>query len=1119
MIFLFTEIDHPEVLDRRGTADADHVLASQLFQIEEALARHGAHWTKRTATGVLSAFEGGDGSPSPPETRPGEAALALQKEFQSRTWEDFGKARIKIALHAGEAESFDLSPSGAGGQDYVGPEVHHALKLLEAARGGQTLLTVPAVHFIPLPPGSRLRDLGRHCLKDLSPPQNLYALTHPDTGEGVAEPPRSLEDFPQNFFPQASPFFGREEEMVEITDLLSRTETRLVTLTGPGGFGKTRLAFQAAAEVIEKFKDGVFTVSLAPLLSDHLLVASVASAVKFFFYGPEDPKAQLLAQLREKRMLLVMDNFEHIIEGAELVGEMLSAAPGLKILATSREKLGIGAEKVFEVKGLRYPREDSGAPWEASSAVQLFLKGARRVRPDFTLAPEDRAPLLHICRSLEGMPLGLELSATWVGTLTLPEIAGKIESSRDFLATSMPYLPPRHRSLRAVFEYSWILLAEAQKKALKALSVFRGGFTEAAMGKVAGGNAELLEGLARKSLVRRKEGRWEIHELLKYYAKEKLFDDPREKEKALDAHCRYFAGFTQGLRGEFVGPSESKALEELTAEMGNIREGWARAVERVMEKELDGYLDGLFFIFETKGWFQEAKETFWSAVLSLKEKYAHSPMPVRSRELLAKLLCRWADFEKNMANFPKARQLYEESLKTSQSTPGGPWGWALAGMGIVCESEGDHHTAKAFYGKSFKAFWRARDRSGITLALNHLGHISSLLGNSRAVQSYARKSLSYSAKDGDQRAMGYSYSILGEDLYEASRFGEARGYFQKGLAAYLQSGDRRGAGWCFTNLGRTAQGTGDFAGALQMYNESTAVYRDLGDLRALAGLANLQGYLEWAVGRYAEAQGFLEEGLFYYKEVRDPRGQAWSLDLMANLKLAQGEDRQAETLYRQSYALLAKEGLNPKNKAWHAYHLGKLAAFRKDLPESQKWFRQSLKLFENPRDDLGQTLCLIQLGEAACGKGLKTQARSFFRRALKTALSSGLRPALVDGVAGVARLLKEEGDEHQALGFLHLVLAQGACHRETRDWAALFLAELESRSTPEEIEGARQWAKTTRLEDVAAAWIAPRPRNPQPSRRSPAHAPKKARNKRGRSTGLKIRKAKPKKNRAPQRKK
>lgn len=1128
MVFLFTSIDHPELFQQAGTSEADHILACQFFLIEEILGRHHARWMRRTQRGVLSVFEpddswdrsrgktsgppspGAGGSEPPPPSAaggPAEAALALLKDFQNHLWGKFGKSKIRLVLHVGEAE-----PQG---QNYVGPDVSHALKLLEAAWGGQALLTIPAVHFIPLPAGCRLKDLGKHFLKDLSEPRNVFALQHPDLEEGPLPPLMSLQKYRQNFSPQPSPFFGREEEMGEVADFLARPSERLLTLLGPGGFGKTRLALQSAAEAVEQFRDGAYLVALAPLLSDQLMVGSIANAIQFFFFGAEDPKTQLLNHLKEKEMLLVMDNFEHIIEGAQLVREILAAAPRLKILATSREKLRVEGEGVLEVKGLRYPSDGQNKGFEASSAVQLFQKSARRIKPDFSLAPGDRDALLKICRLLEGMPLGLELAASWASTLQLHEIADKIETSRDFLATSTPYLPPRHRSLRAVFEYSWILLSEDQKKVLKSISVFKGGFSAAAAGRIAGATESLLAYLENKSLVRkRSDGRFEIHELLKLYAKEKLFDDPAEKERALDDHCAYFAGLLRSRRGEFCGPAQRKVLEELVEDMGNLREGWTRAVDKVLEAELGDYLDGLFFICETKGWFQEAKQAYRRAAEALEEKYpGGSPRPAASTLLLARLLGRWAEFEKNLGDPRKARQLYEDSLALCREASAEPLGASLAGLGIVCETGGDYHKAKFYYEKSLAAFRRAKDRSGITLALNHLGHISSRIGDLKGAQDHIRQSLAYSEEDRDQRAMAYSYNLMGDALHELGRFEESRIFYQKGLSAYLESGDRRGMAWSFTNLGRAAEVLGDYDGARQMYKEGMAISRDLGDLRGLAWSANLLGFVDWATGDYAEAQHLFDEGLFLYQEVGDPRGQAWTLDLMGNLKLAQREVQDAENFYLQSYALLGRDGLNAQNKAWHAYHLGTLAVCRRDFKEAQRRFNEGSRNFQRLGDALGRATTLIQLGEIACQQGNLDAGRRSFEEAASIALQSRMIPFLVDLLVGVAQLLKAEGDERQAIGFLMVALSHPTCRRPTKDRVVAFSLELQSHFPPEEVEGAIQWAKAARIEDVVSAWLSSSSRRP-----SPAAGRKKGRKKHGPRRPLRGRKAPPKKKRKTSRK-
>jgi predicted ATPase len=1057
MVFLFTEIDHPQVFKERGTDEADHILASQHFLIEETLFSNGVHWMQRTPTGVLGIFTAGE---------PAKAAIALQKFFQSRLWERFGKAGLRAAIHVGEAEPLS--------QNYVGPDFNHARKLLEAARGSQILLTVPAVHFVPLPPGARIQDMGKHFLKDLSEFQNIYALVHPDFTPEATHPPVSLQNYPQNLLPQSSPFFGREEEMGEIEEFLLHSSARLITLLGPGGFGKTRLALQAAADLIEEFEDGIYMIALAPLLSDQLMVGSIASAIKFFFYGAEDPKTQLLNHLKEKHMLLVMDNFEHIIEGSEFVEQMLKAAPRLKIIVTSRESLRIEGEKVLEVKGLRYPDEGRTEGMEASSAVQLFLKSAHRIQPHFSLLPQDREPLLQICRLLEGMPLGLELSATWVPTLSVSQIAEKIESSRDFLATSMPHLPPRHRSLRAVFEYSWILLSEPQKKVLRGISVFRGSFTEQAARKVAGGTESLLFYLTNKSLLRvQSNGRFEIHELLKYYAKEKLFDDPAERERAFNAHCFYYAQWLEKKEGDLYGSRQKKTMEDLTEEIGNIREGWKRTSEQVKEPEMRNYLGSLFFLFETKGWFLEARETFQKAAEGLSSKYTVvSSAPKNAKILLARLKAFWGFFE-NVLGRPKvAQKLFEESLQLYQSASAlKKAGFAFSGLGIVHETQGHYEKAKVCYGKSFKAYHQVKDRFGIVWSLNNLGHIENRLVQLSRATAFVQKSLSYSLADKDMRSRAYSYNLLGDILHDEGRFEEARGHYQKGLSAYLEISDRKGIAWSFNNLGHEAVILGDYAGARQMFHEGISISRDLGDSRAVAWSKRLLGEVCWATGDYPEAFKLYEEALILYQNLGDIRGEALILELIGNVRLAQGEDSEAEMSYHRAYDLLTKEGPHLQNKAWHQYHLGALAVFREQWKEAKALFLKSLGYFEECHEPMGQTAVLIQLGEVACRQKAPTEARRYFQKAMRLALSSRLFPFLVDGLIGIAQLLKDEGDERQAISFLLAALNHSTCRQETKDRIVAFSMDLRSHFSAEDVEGAIQWAKASRIEDVVAAWL------------------------------------------------
>jgi predicted ATPase len=1060
MIFLFTEIDHPALFKERGSPEADHVLACEYFLIEEILHAHGAHWIKRTPLGVVSAFEGGDAA---------KAAIALQKDFQGHLWDKFDKAKIRVALHSGEAEQ--------EGQSYVSPDVNHTAKLLEIAWGGQILLTIPAVHFIPLPPGSRLVDMGKHFLKDLTEPGNIYSLQHPDLTVEETPPLKSLQVYPNNLFPQSSAFFGRQDEIREIDDLLTASPVRLITLLGPGGFGKTRLALQCAAEVIDQFKDGVFLVPLAPLLSDELIVGSIANAAKFLFYGSEDPKTQLLAHLKDKQMLLVMDNFEHIIEGARLIEEILQAAPRVRIIVTSRESLRVGGERVFEVRGMRYPEPGQIEGMDAFGAIQLFQRSAKKIRPDFSMNTQERESLIRICRLLEGMPLGLELSATWVGSLSLAEIADKIESSRDFLATSMPHLPPRHRSLRAVFEYSWILLSEAQKKTLKALSVFKGGFDIAAARLVAGASAPQLEYLENKSLVRRVPGgRYDIHELLKYYAKEKLFDDPAEKETAFDAHCAYFCQFLKKTEGDLRGPSQRKVLDGLVGEMGNIREAWKRAVEKTREKDLGDCLGCFYAIFETKGWFREGQETFEWAAGSLRTKYPRvSQMSVRSKLLLARVTADWASFESDLGRAKKAESLFKDSLDLFRvASAMNQAGFAWSGMAVVTETQGDYHAAKIYYEKALKAYRQAKDRPGIVWALNNLGHNAISLNHFEKALALIRQSLKYAQEDKDRRGMAYSYNLLGDTSHALGRFAEAKTFFQKGLEAFLETEDRRGVGWSFKNLGRVAESVGDYAGARQMYLEGLAISQDIGNRRGLAWANVLLGNLGWATGDFTEGWKRLQEGLAIYREVGDLRGEAWALDLMGNLKLALREDQEAEKLYLMGYSLTMKEGANSQNVAWNYFHLGAVSFFRGQMAEAKGRFLDALGHFQRIGDRLGQAVTFIHLGEIACEEKDYVQAEKKLKHALKLGLEVGSGPVLVDAMAAAGKLLKLQGEESKAISFLMVALSHPTCRQQTKDRMVTLAMELESHFSPQEVEGGFRWAKSVKIEAVAAGWISTR---------------------------------------------
>jgi len=353
---------------------------------------------------------------------------------------------------------------------------------------------------------------------------------------------------------QTAPFIGREAELAQLAALLGDPNIHLVTVLGPGGIGKTRLVLEAAAMQLDNFVQGAYLVSLAPLRDAEHIAPAIAQAIGYPFQaGKREPKEQLLDYLSEKQMLLVMDNFDHLLAGAGLMSEISRVAPGVKVLASTREPLNLQEEVRFRIGGLNYPDREvlKGAvdfqyhadpsDWIEYSAIHLFVLSAQRILPGFAPKASDLKDIARICQLVEGMPLAIVLAAAWVETVSVQEIANEIDRSLDLLEAEMRDAPARHRSIRAMFDSTWNRVRDAERDVLMMLSVFRGSFTRDAVQKVMGAELQTLKTLVEKSLLRRDHdtGRYEMHELLRQYAETQLEASGRA-DAARDAHCEYY---------------------------------------------------------------------------------------------------------------------------------------------------------------------------------------------------------------------------------------------------------------------------------------------------------------------------------------------------------------------------------------------------------------------------------------------------------------------------------------------------------------------------------------------------------------------------------------------------
>ena len=405
----------------------------------------------------------------------------------------------------------------------------------------------------------------------------LHLAAHAPSGMGKPAPKLALSA--GNLPGTLTPFIGRDPELAALSLLLRDRQCRLLTIVGPGGIGKTRLAIEIASRHKDLFPDGIWFIPLTPLSSTEYLVPAIADGLNFKCHGLTNPRSHLLNYLRDKQALLILDNTEHLLDGAELFAEILEVSPQVKLLLTSQERLNLLSEWVFEIQGLPVPSSDQVKQFEEYSSVALFLQSARRAQAGFELHSNEQPWVVRICQMMEGMPLGIELAAAWVGLLSCEEIAREIEKNLDFLTVSMRDLPERHRSLRATLDYAWKLLNPEEKVILSRLSVFRGDFRRKAAEEICGASLATLSSLKGKSLLRRSDrGYYDLHELIKQYAALRLAEDACEDERLKDQHARYFAQRLSEWEKALKSSRQTDTLLEMAHEIDNLRQAWQRMV-------------------------------------------------------------------------------------------------------------------------------------------------------------------------------------------------------------------------------------------------------------------------------------------------------------------------------------------------------------------------------------------------------------------------------------------------------------------------------------------------------------------------------------------------------------
>lgn len=745
-----------------------------------------------------------------------------------------------------------------------------------------------------------------------------------------------------------TPLVGRVVEMGTLFTWLHDPKQRLISLVGPGGSGKTRLAVAAAARQAFAFRDGVCFVPLAEVDNEASLVQTLAAALSLTLSAGTE-KSQLFDYLRGKEMLLVLDNVEQALEPvADFVAALLEMAPRLCLLVTSREYLQLRSENRLPLDGLPFPPAEPVVPSPDNlancDAMQLLVQEARRVKPDFRLN-EHEAAAATLCRLVEGLPLALELAAALLDSQTLEQLLAQIEKGFDGLTTTMRDVPSRHRGLRAVFDYSWTRLSPQQQAALSRLALFHGGFTGPAAAAVAEADAALLTALVAQSLVRREaEGRYSLHAVIRQYALERL----ENKELVANQYAAYFAGQVEQATAALYGPQQTTVVRQLLADAANIEASWQITVAAGKVDRLSSMAPGLTRFYQVTGLFQAGAAAFHNALSGLlapppalpiyhalflleQHEYAAAKAAVAAAlaagltdsGLLAQAHLITAAVHLQHGNPEAGRETIAQALAAAAAAQT-PWLEAQAWrrLGEWAERAGDYDQAETTLSRALTLYEASGDPLGLAQTYQALGIVHFRRGDMPGARELLEKALVVRRQvDATGLSSARVLVSLGSVVGNLGQAEEARRYFRESLAVFQQTGDRSGAALALDMLGEAAAYHYDFTEAQAYLEQALALRQEIGQRKGIADARRHLADLALRLGKYDEAASILTDVLQIYRAIQDRRGLGTTLARLALVHSCQGHHETAEQEARTALAVADELG----NPLLQAYGLSSLA--------------------------------------------------------------------------------------------------------------------------------------------------------------------------------------------------
>lgn len=947
--FLFTDIEGGTKLweEHRGAMNIS--LARHDALVRDAIENNRGYVFKTVGDAFCGAFSTAlDGL---------DAALATQRALHAEAWGD-APIKVRMTLHTGSVEERE--------GDYFGPPLNRSARLLSSGHGGQILLSSATKELVcdRLPEGVTLRDLGDHRLKDLRRPEQVFQLTVPNFHSDFP-PLKTLNTLPNNLPVQLTSFIGRDKEIEEIMGLLS--SARLVTLTGAGGCGKTRLSLQIAADSLEDFADGAWLIELAPLADPTLVTQTLASTFHLQERSEHSLETTLKDYLLDKNLLLILDNCEHLLQAcAELSDTLLHACPDLKILATSREALGIVGEKAYRVPSLAVPDPQHLPRIESLSqydAVRLFVDRAISIQSTFTITNHNAPAVAQICHRLGGIPLAIELAAARVKIFSAEEIEKRLDDRFRLLTGGSRTVLPRQQTLRALIDWSYDLLTESERVLLARLSVFSGGWTfdaaETVCSDQSGGGGEkplpianrllandildLLSHLIDKSLVLTEEHggstRYRMLETIRQYAHEKL-QESRETDSMQDRHLDFFLTLAEELEPQLRRERQQEYLNRLEREHDNLRAALEWALRMHRDTQMLRLGAALYLFWRQRDFWSEARKWF-QVMLALGAKPEYEAM--RPTILAgAALIEMWTSKLESAKQW--ARACLESSLANGDRRRQAE---AFTVLGEAAWEQNHLAEAQSFLEQALVLSREIDDQLGVADAFHWLGHVALGQNDHAKARTFFQDSYSRLKDFGDQVSLTLLLSDLGLVAYLQEDYAMARAYSKQDMALCQDIGSKFGMAKTFNQLGDLARCEGDYGRADAFYKDSLTLFKELGSSQVTAALHNI-AHVRLGQGDGAGAASLFHQALGEFRELGDQKGMADCLMGLAGVTIQMSHLEKGARLLGACEKIKQENGTTywPANRIAYKRCLALLHEQLKDATFSAAWVEGSKMTLE-----------------------------------------------------------------------------------------------------------------------------------------------------------------------------